>query len=275
VAGEDAREFLQGQFTNDIRKVSPGNGLYGLWLSQKGRVLADGFIAVGAAEREFWVGSYFSAASVVRGRLEAFIVSDDVTVEDMTGSWMGVSLFGERLGDWLVAEPGEGVFFRGRRSERENWEWVFPNAGWAALRVRLSGAPEFGSAEMDRRRIAAGIPSVPADIGPGDLPNEGGLEAGVLSTTKGCYLGQEVMARIKSRGIVRRRLVRVAGPGLAPAVPADLWHEGEKVGQLRSAASDLRTGGFTGMAMLPARLLERSKAFALSSDAPPMVRLLE
>ena len=96
---------------------------------------------------------------------------------------------------------------------------------------------------MERDRIAAGIPAVPQDVGPGDLPNEGGLEDAAISTTKGCYLGQEIMARLKTRGRLRRRLTRVRGTGSVPALPAVLWQAGRKAGELRSAAPEKNGGG--------------------------------
>ena len=274
VSGEDAPGFLQGQFTNDIRNVSPGNGLYGLWLNHKGRVMADGFVVAGSGPQEYWIGSYFSDSSTVRARLEAYIVADDVVVEDFRDSWTGITLFGDEIQEWLAKGPREGVFFRGRRSSQESWEWVFPDLTLAATRPLLAGLPELTAPEMECRRIAAGIAAVPAEIGQGDLPQEGGLEAAAISTTKGCYLGQEVMARMHSRGVARRRLARVSGAGIPPPVPGGLWHNGAQLGQLRSAVSGPAAGEFVGMAMLPARLPEPPPLLATSSGGEPTIRIL-
>jgi hypothetical protein len=274
VSGEDAPGFLQGQFSNDVRQVGPGRGVYGLWLNEKGKVMADSFLVGSPADREFWVGSYCSAGDAIRGRLEAFIVADDVTVEDLTAEWTAVSLLGDGVAGWLASEPRPGVVFRGRRSSQESWEWVFPALLQAEVAARLADVPALGPDEMERRRIASGIPSVPSDIGQGDLPNEGRLEADAISTAKGCYVGQEVMARIKSRGVVRRRVVLVSGSGPAPGVPAGLWHEGRQVGQLRSAAPEPAGDGFTGLAMLPTRLLGQVQAFSMSASSDPVVRVV-
>jgi len=149
---------------------------------------------------------------------------------------------GQRVGGWF-AEARVGFGFPGRRA-KEDLTWVFPTAEREGVREQLAGLRNIDGEELEQRRIAAGIPAVPADIGPGDLPGEGGLEAVAISYTKGCYLGQEVMARLKSMGQVRRRLRRVAGPGPVPQVPAPLWQEGRQVGELRSAVAT--ENGFAG-----------------------------
>src|SRR3954464_5276449 len=85
VTGDDAANFLQGQFTNDLRALPKRGAVYGLWLSIKGKVLADSFVLSGVNPGEFWIGSYYSAAKIIRERLEAYVIADDVTIEDATG----------------------------------------------------------------------------------------------------------------------------------------------------------------------------------------------
>jgi len=261
-AGEDVFSFLQGQFTQDLRPCLEGpNVAYGLWLNVKGKVLADGFIL--RRGQEWFYVSLFSAAQAVRERLEANVIADDVTIEDVTAQWMGVSLLGSGVGGVFSAlaeaalpEAGVwkqvrgGIIFQGRRAAEPNWEWLYPKDGddhaeW----LRAQGAQEISSEDLERLRIEAAIPAIPRDLGPEDLPNEGGLERDAISYTKGCYLGQEVMARLKNLGKVRRRLVRVEGAGLAPVeLPAPLFADGKKLGELRSAVSV--GNGFVGLALI-------------------------
>ncbi len=273
VTGADAAGFLQGQFTNDLSQVKEGSAVYGLWLDQKGKVLADSFIGRKGAD-EFWLASVASSGAAIRGRLESFIIADDVVVEDgPEGS--AVALLGEGAGEWLASVPRPGVYYRGRRSAGENWEWIFPLSAAAEVSTALTGARELDFAAVERRRILDGIPAVPVDIGSGDLPNEGGLEAAAISYTKGCYLGQEVMARLKSKGRIRRRLRRVAGPGPAPALPAPLWQGGAKAGELRSAVSDEAGGGFVGLALLSLAALREDAPLSFSSaGTAPAIGLL-
>jgi hypothetical protein len=273
VTGGDAAGFLQGQFTNDVRLAQPGRAIYGLWLNQKGRVLADSFIIRGQTDAEFFVGSYFSAAQVIVGRLEAYIVADDVAVEDLTLGWTGAALIGEGAEGWLGAKDRPGAVFAGRRLSGESWEWVMPDAAWEAALAGLAGGLQIGTPEMERLRIVSGIPAVPADAGPGDLPNEANLGSEAISGTKGCYLGQEVVARLKSRGRVRRRLLRVAGPGSPPALPAPLWQQGRAAGELRSCAPDESGGGLVGLAMLVLDQLRPDAPLGFPGDGVPALAI--
>jgi hypothetical protein len=113
---------------------------------------------------------------------------------------------------------------------------------------------------------------VPADIGPADLPNEGGLDAQAISYSKGCYLGQEVMARVRATGRVRRTLVRVRGSGLLPALPAGLWRGDRREGELRSAAA--LGDGFVGLALLSVGAACAGGALAVAPGGPPAVELV-
>ena len=264
VVGADAAIFLQGQFTNDIRGLAPGLSVYGLWLNQKGKVLADGFVLAGPGPSEFWVVSYFSSGDELRQRLEAYIIADDVTVEDQTAEWEGVTLFGAGAGDWIASKRRPGLIFPGRRTRDENWDWVFRKDDAPAVVALLSNVRTMEGPELERLRIRSGIPAVPADLGPGDLPAEGGLEVEAISCLKGCYLGQEVMARLKAMGQVRRRLVRVCGKGVPPPVPAKLTQGSKPVGELRSV---VRNGSeFLGLAMISLLNVQKDQPLVIENQ---------
>jgi folate-binding protein YgfZ len=280
VTGEDAFSFLQGQFTQDIKAEIVGVRIaYGLWLNQKGKVLADSYVWQCAG---YWlVASLSSAAGVIREQLEAHVIADDVTITDETERWVGLSLLGENAAEVFrgragVSLPKAGCFwanergyvFPGRRAVELSWEWLYP-VGADSLGVALNAAQavELDLTAMEQLRIVAGIPAVPCDIGPEDLPNEGGLDRDAISYTKGCYLGQEVMARLKTMGQVRRRLMRVAGSIAPPSVlPAPLFADGVKIGELRSVA---RTeDGLVGLAMVSLLGLKERRLVSFSSDNP-------
>ncbi len=276
VTGDDAATFLQGQFTNELRSLEAGDVRYGLWLNQKGKVLADSFVLRGAAEQEFWVGSYFSAATAIRERLEAYVIADDVVIEDVTSAWTGFAIIGPDAASTLTGLTHDGFVFHGRRTLDENIECVVPNSEYERVRAGILsvGTKEISAANLETLRIRAGIPAIPRDIGPGELPNEGGLEDAAISYTKGCYLGQEVMARLKSMGQVRRRLLRIAGAGNIPALPAPLFVGARIVGELRSAASD-GAGGFIGLALVSLIYVKPDTALAFAAGGASPIRLVE
>ncbi len=273
ITGPDAAVFLQGQFTNDLRNMAVGQAVYGLWLNQKGKVIADSMVVRGAEVDEYWIWSAFCPAEVIRQRLEDYIIADDVVVEDRTAGWMGVTLFGTDVAKWTRAEGEGGVVFPGRRGAEPSVEWIFPRADEAVSRVMLERIPQLGADELARRRIEAAIPAVPADIGLADLPNEGGLDRDAISFTKGCYLGQEVMARLKSMGQVRRRVLRVRGEGAVPALPAALWQGEKQVGQLRSAVAV--DDGYIGLAMISLINVQAGQPLALSAGGAASVTLMD
>ena len=260
VGGPDANTYLQGQFTQELNRPV-GTVSYGLFLNQKGKVVADAHILrLGVAE--FELVSFSLAAPKLRERLEAYLIADEVNLEDTTNHWARIRLWGKGAvkvvkqligqttepGNW---SEGKGILvFHGRCSVEENFELLVPQAQIVEIKNELQalGGSEADIATVERERITSGIPSVPADIGLNDLPNEGGLDEVAISYTKGCYLGQEVMARLKNLGQVRRRLHALRGEGASPVPGASLFQGEKKIGEVRSVASD--GGGFVAMAML-------------------------
>lgn len=283
VTGEDAFTFLQGQFTNELRQP-PGRAIYGLWLNQKGKVLADSQV-LRISENEFLIWSEFSPAAIIRQRLEDYIVADDVVLADETATTHALTLWGtggkEAISRLLGEAPVRGQFVRardlvafcGRRLPADSWEIFGPEKKVAEFHGQLlaGGAVETRPAEMEYGRIRAGIPSVPADIGPGDLPNEGGLEEQAISYTKGCYLGQEVMARLKNLGQVRRRLQVVRGRGVPPVPGSALYQGDKKVGEVRTVAA--QAGEYVALAMVSLVNLAPAAGLSLEPSGPAVMTL--
>ena len=278
ITGPDALSFLQGQFTQELRSGLPRAAMYGLWLNQKGKIIADSFVLRETAEL-LWVASYFSAGVVIKERLESYLIADDVVVEDVSAAWRGAVIWGDgaqaAVSAMLGGVTGAGEFmrsdagfvFEGRRGVK-SWEWLRPTGV-----AEANGAiEEVGIQELELCRIENAVPAVGRDVGAGDLPNEAGLEVEAVSYTKGCYLGQEVMARLKSMGRVRRGLVRVRGSGEVPGIlPAALYAGEKRVGELRSAARV--ENGFVGLAMVSWLGLDAGAALRAEGDAEASIFL--
>lgn len=269
VYGPDANTYLQGQFTQELR-IKNGESAYGLWLDQKGKVLADSHV-LRRADHDYLVVSFSASAAVLRARLEAYLIADEVELVDETANWGGLLLWGD--GAASLPAPGEALDLPSRRADAPARQWLVPAARVDEVAAGLaSRATSARPEDATLTRLRAGIPAVPVDIGGRDLPNEGGLDETAISYTKGCYLGQEVMARLKNLGQVRRRLHLVRGAGAAPAAGTPLFQLGRKVGETRSAATE--GGGFLAMAMVSLVNLDRAAAVNLGGESGPLVEIL-
>ena len=221
VQGEDAQDYLQSQWTIDLRKLPSGGIRYGLRLSTKGKVLADSyFIRIG--EEEFILLSKDCEASHLLALLEENIVADEVEFSDETKKlgftllWQEKQIPNFQLEELTIPEKNQfaevenGFFFEDFRAFSGAFSLLLPkNSTWS----KPSEWSEQKKSKFETQRIQAGQVSVPIEIGPEDLPQEGKLEKDAVDFDKGCYLGQEVMARIHAMGRVRRQACSVYGVG--------------------------------------------------------------
>jgi tRNA-modifying protein YgfZ len=288
ISGPDANTFLQGQFTQELR-ISPGQFAYGLWLNQKGKVLGDSYVLRVSDEEHLVFAPRWEPAEF-RQRLDDYLIADEVTLADESSSWIAILLWGSDAGVALRSlgfapldsgaanswrRRGAAFAWVARHATTESF-WVLVRAEeHAAISRELSakGAHEASREIAESVRIAAGVPAVPDDIGASDLPNEGGLDEVGISYTKGCYLGQEVMSRLKNLGQVRRRLFVVRGTGKLPASRAPLFQGEQRVGELRSVA--LHGEGFVAFAMLSLMQLDRGRRLSLSPAGSENISVTE
>ncbi len=291
VTGEDAPGFLQSQFSNDLGKLPPNFATYGLWLDRKGKVQADSFVLETGPE-EFRLFSYFSTAETIINKLQANIIADDVELIDETESISCICWWGEGAENFLHFLELEksrksryqtfqtGYLISGRRSTGKNFDFV---ADKDEIQVFKEKVLEFGQKHtlswvlnegLQKERISSNIPAVPFDIGPRDFPQEGGLEKDAVCFDKGCYLGQEIMARLHTRGKTRRRLfgVRVKESMEIPSLPCELFDESESVGQLRSAVK--YESGFQGLALIKTSFLEKSGSLSFYAGEKSNMEIL-
>jgi tRNA-modifying protein YgfZ len=270
VCGPDANSYLQGQFTQDLR-LAAGESAYGLWLDLKGKVVADSQV-LKKGDNEYLVVSFSGKAADLRARLESHLIADEVELEDLTESWAGMLLWGDNAAS--IAPPVGALAWPSRRAGPGGRQWLVPAGSAGTIQAALGGkAVVADHAAAERSRLRAAIPAVPVDIGPRDLPNEGGLDDVAISYTKGCYLGQEVMARLKNLGQVRRRLHLVRGTGPVPAAGTALYQGERKAGETRSAVAD--GDGFLAMAMLSLVHLDPAAGLALAPDGNNGLQILQ
>ncbi len=261
VLGRDRERFLNGQVTQDVRSLSPGRGCYTAVVNARGRMEGDAFVY--RLPEEYLLDCEPGSGAALARRLERYVIAEDVQLADaapyygllsvqgprataVVGDLLpGVELPAEPLGLVAVPDPtgGEWYVVNQPRVGMPGWEVFVPvavfetaagNLGRAVARV---GGRWAGWDALETARIEAGCPRWGADLDETTLPPEAGLEARAISYTKGCYTGQEVIARIRTYGHVNRRLVGLRLEGAAPSRPARgdrLYRLGREVGHLTS-----------------------------------------
>lgn len=258
IAGEDRVTFLQGLVTNDVAKAAAGQAVYAALLTAQGRFLHDFFI-VPQGDALLIDCELDRRADLIR-RLAMYKLRAKVTIEDKSAALSVVLVWGaDALSALsLPAEPGamnageSGPILVDPRLPSLGARAILDSdsaAGWIAKH----GFQSAEEPEYDRHRIALGAPD-----GSRDLPVERALlmennidDLHGIDWNKGCYIGQEVTARMRYRSLVRKRLMPVAIDGPVPEFGAPITLSGAEAGEMRSAVPDL------GLALLRQEALDK------------------
>jgi len=251
--GADRVRFLNGMLTADVAKLAPGGLAPSLQLDRKGHVLAELWLLCEPEALLLDVGP--GSEAELLAVLEKHVIADDVAFQSLSAGVLELGLEGPGAPAAAQATgapaPAPGSFARADFAG-ESLLWLAEGSVSAeGLRVI---APRAVAAELERAlalplldpgaaellRIHAAIPELGRDVGPRNFPQEARLER-AISFKKGCYVGQEIVARIQSRGAVNRVLVKLATESLV-APGANIEIDGASVGQVTSSAESPVTG---------------------------------
>ena len=193
--GSEAAEFLQGQVTNDVEGLQPGQGCYAALLNHKGKMRLDMRILRGPDW--IWIDTEPGADAVLLKTIETYSLGRDVTWESADEGI--VSLVGEPELD-AVPPPEEHAWVEG---ERGIYVRTYAGVDMIGHDLPQADAPED---DAERVRIEAGIPRFGLDMDGDTIPQEAGINERAVSFTKGCYVGQETVARLFYKGKPNRHL---------------------------------------------------------------------
>ncbi len=243
--GQEAAEYLQGQLTNDVEALGAGLGCYAALLDRKGHIQAD-MRVLRLGSGEIWLDVEPEVTPAVLRHLQTYSVGREVEIEDVSGAWSITSLLGPRaveIAGFVGLGPEHAQRFR-------KWDGVevlgvatdlgldlLTNPDQlAALRKLLSaaGAVEVSEAAAEILRVESGRPRFGTEISEATMPAEVGIVERAVDFEKGCYIGQEPVARLHYRGKPNRQLrgLRLS----APAQPgAALRLEEREVGAIGTA----------------------------------------
>ncbi len=264
VRGSDRVRFLNGQLTQDVAALEaqgPGAGGYSFLLTPQGRIVADLHIVMGADE--LWLECERARLEAVVARLDRYLVADDVELVDESAHWVRFGVEGPNAHE-LVPEAGMLLADHCVSVVVAGTELKVVAAGWTAFPAAQLWVPPDASSRVERALLEKGlrhglVPASPETLemlrveagvpGSGELdeevlPAETGVLERAVSFEKGCYTGQEVVARMESRGRMAHRLVGLVGAkGGGPfEVGAELFAGGRKVGAVTSAVQSSRLG---------------------------------
>jgi folate-binding protein YgfZ len=251
--GGDRARWLNGMISNNIRDLAPGHGVYAFLLNAQGRIQAD-LYAYNRGE-SLLVDTERNQRDKIWETFDHYIIADDVEMTDVSDKLSVIGLTGpesravlERAG--VTLPPLAPLQFaeiswrqialtvlRSGQETKESWQlWIAPEH----VRVLHDAIVEavampVGRAALNLLRIACGIPRFGEDIRDRDLPQETG-QARALNFTKGCYLGQEIVERIRSRGAVHRQFMSFEVEGPLPEAGSKILADGKEVGEVTSSA---------------------------------------
>ena len=258
LTGDDRVRWLNGMVTNNIRDLAVGRGVYAFLLNAQGRILGD--MTVYNRGESLWVETDRSQIEKIMATFDHFIIMDDVELKNISEEQTAIGLAGPRSREILNAagiqvpemqplqmitpqcdcdcQCVECTVVRSEDAQQESYEiWLAPKDAYKTWRALLgAGAKPVGSEALELQRIVAGIPLYGVDIRERDLPQET-EQMRALNFNKGCYVGQEIVERIRSRGNVHRKFSGFAAEGVT-AIEAGMKvvFDEKEVGEVTSVA---------------------------------------
>jgi folate-binding protein YgfZ len=258
LTGSDRVRWLNGMVTNNIRDLAQNHGVYCFLLNAQGHIQAD-LYAYNLGD-SLLVDADSSQRDKIVAHFDHFIISDDVEVTDISTTLTAIGVAGPKAGTVLRAAGIQAAelnplelttpkcecdcaclqctLVRGDNATGSAYEiWLKPAQRESTWKALLSaGATAVGSSALDLLRISHGIPRFRIDIRERDLPQETG-QARALNFTKGCYLGQEIVERIRSRGAVHRQFTAFLVEGALPGPGAKIHADDKEVGEITSSVN--------------------------------------
>jgi folate-binding protein YgfZ len=217
VSGPQAAEYLQGQLTNDIEALEANEGCYAALLDRKGHMQADMRVLL-LGTGEIWLDTEPDALETVLRNLRMYSVGREVELADASSTWAVTSLIGPAAAESAGTAPLASEHAQ-RPFERQGLEVLAvatdlgldlitraEQAGELRGLLRSSGTAEVAEAAAEILRVESGRPRFGREMSSATIPQEAGIEGRAVSLTKGCYIGQETVARLHYKGRPNRHL---------------------------------------------------------------------
>jgi len=260
VTGADRIRFLNGQTTNDVRKAGPEATQESCVLNAKGHL--DAHIFLSATPNDIWIDADQELREPLQTRLERYVIADDVMIEDVTDQF---ALF-HVLADSEPKISGAKFCFRSWRLGIDGWDlWVEVARAEAVKSTLAADYRAMDESEWEVLRIENGIPRWGRELTPEIIPPEANLQMRAIDYEKGCYIGQEVISRMKMSGQTRQRLSGLTSE--IALVPGMEVRAGTKVvGRVTSAVFSQRMNSYIALAMIKRGYTEPGRSLVTLAD---------
>jgi folate-binding protein YgfZ len=260
VTGADRIRFLNGQTTNDVRKAGPEATQESCVLNAKGHLEAHIFLS--ATPNDIWIDADQELREPLQTRLERYVIADDVMIEDVTDQF---ALF-HVLADSEPKISGAKFCFRSWRLGIDGWDlWVEVARAEAVKSTLAADYRAMDESEWEVLRIENGIPRWGRELTPEIIPPEANLQMRAIDYEKGCYIGQEVISRMKMSGQTRQRLSGLTSE--IALVPGMEVRAGTKVvGRVTSAVFSQRMNSHIALAMIKRGYTEPGRSLVTLAD---------
>lgn len=289
VTGEDRVRLLHAMSTNDINNLAPGHSLYAFFLNAQGRMLADSYIH--NLPDSFLLDTEPELRQKLFQHLDKYIIADDAVLADETEKWTILSIEGPQfkakvsaLGfpvpdrpyqnamhdDWFSARVGSVA--------RDGYRMFLPRDSDLAFTVREQllrfGVPQASTEVARIVRLENGIPRYGEDLTERFLTGEAGIEH-AIHTNKGCYLGQEIVERVRSRAQVHRVLKQLRiNTADAPAPGTKLQAGGKDVAEVSSAVFSPAWGAVAALGYVRTEAANTRPEMTVAGSEPPISAVL-
>lgn len=253
LTGPESLDLLQRISTNDVTRLKENGAVQTVLTNEKGRIVEVVSVLNHGQGSILMIGQS-SDPLIMKEWIEKFIIMEDIKIKALTGNFIHFILYNltEDIGDALPPlESNECVLF-GETLASARLQHILGAAETSDLiraRLREVGYAESGKIDYERYRVLKGIPASPNELSLSYNPLEAGL-SDLVSFTKGCYVGQEVIARLDSYKKVQRRLVRLRMSELPAELPAKIYMTGQEWGTITSTATVDESHGCRGIGYL-------------------------
>lgn len=256
IAGADAEQFLQARVTSDVKALKSGDGQKSALLDRKAHLVA--FFSLYLLDEKYWIICSQNQCATIIKELGTYLFAEKLTITDLTAEnifWTVQGAYSEYLLSELTNCLSEAKQIGQTTIDGQSTTWIRQSLtgelGFLLI-LNKSGKPailqlekqagnlgmvQLSTDALDIASIEAGMPRFAIDVGPDNILPETSLDTACVSYTKGCYLGQEVIARVKAQGAPRRGLMGlVFAPGIAQnfTLNSDVLLDGKLIGQIKS-----------------------------------------